>query len=486
MHHTHYSEDDTVKVFVASEKRVIWGMLSINDKRYEAVDLLLPYFATILYQGTTGVAKAIRIKDDTMDALMELAIEEADITHFKNVYEIADDALCLMTPIDVNNLRAYLSKCRSRLDRDTLDAKAKRKILREVTIGTTILTSLNVTNSLCQESTIADSGRVYLKGLNLQTSPKNLRHAALGNCHLYDMRVGSFGVMAALASTYAERNGLQAKFSHIRAYIKHKDKFRMKITEFVYPEQTKNFKSITDFKQFFGFYNIKQALTSIGFGAKRSASAVWRSPDGKWNKTSLLECFKSNKQEAQSFLDCVLCKALIDEYQEASAIVLLMLEQDQSFSAKFNFANAESPAQKSALVYQHIESELLNQVVKLSGQTVLLPVHDGVYLRHSIDYQNVWSQLTHDYISDFTFIQFDHLQYLGETHVGDPINDEISHRAQIIEQEELAKDYVPVLATIDGKITKRQVMTPWGMMDADLYEPHQTVAKSEDYFIGTY
>jgi len=438
--HDMFPNDTDVKMYLVSEKRKLWGMITINNERKEAVDLLLPYFTTELYKGSQGTAKAIKMRDITVDALMELAIEETEFTTFKREFVIPEGTEYLSTPIDVENLRNYMNTLTWKIQH-TGNQEEKNKFIREKLKGQAILTNLNSNKELDQEVIIADSGRIYLKGINLLNSPKTLRHAALGTCHLYDMRAGAFGILAALAQTYAKAQGIGAPFSHIKGYIKYKEQYRMKITKYVYPVQCQQFKDISDYKKFYGYYNIKVALTSIGFGAKRNHRAVWRDANNHWKRTSILDAFKGNQAELSRFLDCKIVQELTDEYAEASKIVQYMIETEENFSNRFNFTNADKPAEKIALVYQHIEQEILMQFINNSNVQVLLPAHDGVYIKHAIDYTNVWSTLEHDYIDDMSFIQFDHTKYISDIQATTSLQTETNHKLFMEELEEEAKEY---------------------------------------------
>jgi hypothetical protein len=110
---------------------------------------------------------------------------------------------------------------------------------------------------------------------------------------------------------------------------------------------------------------------------------------------------------------------------------------------------------------------------------VMLPVHDGVYLKHKIDYQSAWFKLVTPFIGDKDFIQLDHTQYgLAD------ITFEFNHTVQIRDEELAARDYASsTLCGTSGVQQKKQVQTPWGMVDADMYEPHQS---SSNYFNESY
>lgn len=421
-----------------------------------------------------------------MDALMEYAIEENDELQWKQTFDFAGMQV-METAVNVQSLRAYVSK----LATDTTMLTDKK--LKNLSIAKTILASLTAVPGkmlygkqqpdvfiLTQEATIAASGRCYLKGLNLQNCPKEVRHAALGHCHLYDMRAGVFGVMAGLAKTYYESStGKAIDFHKIKNYINNRDKIRKHITDQLWPVETKGFKSIADYKGFYGFYKVKVALTAIGFGAKRNATASWKNADGKWEATSLRKTFKS-KELVQQFLQVEAVKELMDEFKIVTDIILLQLEQDINFANAFEIEGLKD-SQKLAMVYQGVESAILDEFTQLlanTGSDVLLPVHDGVYVSKKIALPDLHFKLTVPFISDKSYIQFDHSQ-IG---LAMPVNFEAEHRQEIAAQERDAQAYVPVHSTVSLAPfvqPKEQVMTSCGLMDTDMlpdnWEPKATV-----------
>lgn len=442
--HQYYQDDESVKIFLVNSYARKWGQLTLNGTRTWANTILAPVLCNILVEGRTGVATAVRLKDITMDALMEFAIEENTDTVWRVQHGFDFDTQeVFATAVNSASLREAIKQWEREVRQ--LAGSHKAKMLRNISMGKAILNSLTDDGKFLQEMTQADSGRIYFKGLNLQGCPKAVRHAALGKCHLYDMRVGAFAVMAALAKTYAEKElQQQVHFHTIKGYIKNKDEVRMRITQYVYPVQTKDFKDITDYKGFFGFYNVKGALTAIGFGAKRNASSVWKNQDDKWQKTSLLNAFKGNKDETQRFIDCPLATDLLDEYAECSKIVELRLENESEFSSFFKITPDMSRGQRLAMVYQGMECQVLAAFIKqlATADELLLPVHDGLYVKHKVDLPSVHFNLDVPFISDKSFIQFDHTACNTSQAIDPAAIEAAAHRQRIAEQAAKAMRWV--------------------------------------------
>lgn len=157
-----------------------------------------------------------------------------------------------------------------------------------------------------------------------------------------------------------------------------------------------------------------------------------------------------------------------------------MLETDQPFASRFNFENATTPAQKAALVYQTVEQDLINTFAKVSRAKVLLPAHDGIYVKNAIDYISAWSQLTHDYIDDMLFVQFDHTKYISDVQAKESLTGEINHIKATEQYEKDASQYHSIWESGEP-LSKKQVETQFGLIDEDIWNELNPLSDSEYY-----
>lgn len=471
--HDMYKHDEDVKLLAATQFRKSWKQITINSIQTDSPTLLLPILFQVASRGTTGIGSAVRFKEITLDALMEYAIEQCNDTSIATpVLNINANNGFFQTPIDVATLREFANKVASDTNID------RKKKLKQIQKAHAILTSLQavsdqstaseqkVSHVLNQEILIAASGRCYFKGLNLQNCPKDVRHAALGHCHQYDMRAGVFGVMGGIAKAYCKQLGNDVEFHHIKHYIKYKEEIRIKITKLLWPEETKSFTASSDYKSFHGFYKVKQALTAIGFGAKQSGNAAWQDVNGKWQATSLSKTFK-DRATVDKFLQIEVVKQLMAEFKTVTKIVLLQLKDDPVFASKFAIEGLKD-GQKLAMVYQGTEAMILAELLShIHEYGILLPAHDGVYVRQRFDLASVLFKMQLPFGIDKSYVQFDHAQ-IG---LATPADHESSHKRNIAEQERKASGYVPVHSNVSATpfvAPKQQVMTPWGLIDANL------------------
>ena len=470
--HKYYASDDTVKLFLSTTYRKRWGQMTLNGKQVDAPGLLAPILFYVVRAGHTQIGSAVKIRDKTMDALMEYAIEENDELQWVQTFDFRGKDV-LETPVNLDSLRKYVRKLEA--DGDLLKIKKLRNLSRAKSILASLTTKIGPVlygiqqpdiHVLVQEAVVADSGRVYLKGLNLQNCPKELRHAALGHCHLYDMCASVFGVLAGVAKAHIKVTlGQDKKFHHIMNYVLHRNEIRTRITKILWPNETKAFKQLWQYQKFHGFQKVKVALTAIGFGAKRNATASWKNQNGTWKATSLRKTFQS-AELVERFVQLSIVKNLMDEFKLVTDIIILKLKTDSEFAGAFAIEGLKD-SQKLSMVYQGTESMIMGSFLSLIADSdILLPVHDGVYISKRINLDDLQYKLEVPFGIDKSYIQFDHSQ-IG---LAMPVHFEAEHRRDIAAQERDAQAYTPMPGTVSATPfvqPKPQVMTQWGLVDAD-------------------
>jgi hypothetical protein len=155
------------------------------------------------------------------------------------------------------------------------------------------------------------------------------------------------------------------------------------------------------------------------------------------------------------------------EFKTVTKIVLLQLKDDPVFAAKFAIDGLKD-GQKLAMVYQGTEAMILAELMSHTQEyDILLPAHDGMYVRKRFDKTSVLFKMKLPFGIDKSYVQFDHAQ-IG---LATPATHEVAHKRSIAEQERKASGYVPLHSSVSASPfvqPKQQVMTPWGLIDADL------------------
>jgi len=294
------------------------------------------------------------------------------------------------------------------------------------------------------------------------------------------MCAGVFGVLAGIAKAHIKATlGQDIEFHHIKNYVLYRNDIRVRITNELWPNETKAFKEAWEYKKFHGFQKVKVALTAIGFGAKRNASASWKNAKGAWEATSLRKTFK-DKEIVEQFVELKAVKELMDEFKQVTDIILLKLKTNAAFAASFDIEGLKD-SQKLSMVYQGTESIIMASFLGLiENSDILVPVHDGVYVSKRFDLADLHYNLKVPFGIDKSYIQFEHEQ-IG---LAMPANFEFGHQQGIASEELAAQDYTPLPGTVSAVpfvAPKPQVMTPWGLIDADLL-PAEVKTQDDYYF----
>jgi hypothetical protein len=194
-----------------------------------------------------------------------------------------------------------------------------------------------------------------------------VRQAALGECHQYDIEASVFTWKLDFVKSQYE-----IKLPATLDYLEYKNHHRTRLAEMIFGSKGK------------GYVNyIKQAITAIGFGARKT-NAVWMGENGKWCKTALREIIKSPTLLDQ-FLNDAWVKEFLEEQEEMNKLIwndikdLAMIKNDPNLR---NLNNQISKSKAIAKAYQTTERFLLNELIKTAKRNeVLLICHDGFYTK---------------------------------------------------------------------------------------------------------
>lgn len=474
LEHNWFRGRPEVKVYLSKLYESAWGRFSVNGKQYWLNSLLKYYFFMVWREGDNFVhsASAIEFKKPiVVNAIKQYAKENPHIFKGHREKHERDASIDYFdTPIDINSLHVYINKLAVNFsDEPYLDKyydsslnenhllniieARRRKSQQYWKYANEINNALLSNGDLRQVGSSSNAGRLYLKGVNLQRAPKEVRHAALGYSVSYDMRCGALGVFAALANnfTYGTK-----KFHYIRNYIINRHEIRAAITRDLYSELIDD----NNIKAFHGYQKIKAAFTAIGFGARKSATGYWKSTAGNW-KTSSLKSILGDR--VALFLKHGLVKNIIEEYELAADIIYSAYQHDNAFfnylANKSVLANTLSKKQLLAHIYQHFESVILVSLIngaQKQGAELLLPLHDGAYFDRSFDCRGICGKLP--FICDNSFIQFEKSVHRSQANKRDSVSEDsmATHQQFIEREEEIASSYrdKSILSTVcDGRHT---------------------------------
>jgi hypothetical protein len=329
------------------------------------------------------------------------------------------------TDIDMASLSAYIKSSMAAIDLGVYNKntgtwtrlKNNQLEVYKENLKTAIMikTLTNDKNEFRQGVKISEFGRYYYKGVNLQNCHKIVRTAALGQCHSYDLSSASQSWR--LYECQKLNPGLM--YSYTRELLLDKQTFRRTLAAIL---KTRDLDLA------------KKILNSIGFGANFNDSA-WPTNDGAGlpalRKLLSLEQITSLQNNAWFM-------GFVNEQQVMNQLIYDNFKK--TFSKKEypkHVLDAGGSIVKNkvlAWLYQEQEKNYLTTMhdyieLKSSKKNILLLVHDGVYVRHSIDQAdltyvlqqlNPYLKLEHDIHNAYTFEDvfgiLEHKKHLKEEH----------------------------------------------------------------------
>lgn len=468
---------DTSELVISTERaKLSAGRIDIDGKSQWIVPLMQENTSTkllhITFRGNIGKnSRAVfnlQYKALVMEELQNLTIE-LNPTHLLEIDEKSNNDVI----VDPKSLLSYLIATKRALAQTTMGQEYKEKLTRCIRIG------IHLTNTLQEKDGIfflreywerTDSGRMYGHGLSLQRIYKEVRHAALGNCHKYDFKACSYALMTGLALELDPTLNVEV----LKDYIKNREQIRKDIS-----------KEIGISEEW-----VKNIFTSLGFGASVKDNPYSSIRDKLGAEKFALLAANLNFATIKDQLDTVR-KIISHNFKE----------DDFEFAGRMyssidcNSGKKRTKNQKLAWIYQALESLALGTFIdecrnKLQIEP-LLTTHDCLYFKTKLPLS--FFQDMHFYFSRvFPLLTFEH-EAIIPIHAFEDHNKrkteidiiQLEHKRFILEQERIAKDYIPLNVSIDTVLPlKKQVQTPWGMIDEDLWISNHS--STEVYYKGEY
>jgi len=295
------------------------------------------------------------------------------------------------TPVDTKMLDSYIENTMRTLkacqqapsDRE----KYQQALLRNLLHAKHIRASLVEEGGQClfpEYWEQSDSGRCYGHGTSLQRVSKEVRHAALGRCHMYDFKAASYALMTDLA-LYIDPT---LEVGVLKDYVNRRSQIRKAIAADVGISEDR----------------IKAIFTSLGFGAK-----IANNPFASIRKT-LGEAAYNRLMINHQFV------------RIGDAMIMVRETIAGSFSDSFEFFGRQynpvcprtgkkrTKSQKLAWLYQAMEADAITRFgagAAEAGYQPLLFVHDCVYFKHKLP-EGVLATITENIRQMFPLLEADH------------------------------------------------------------------------------
>lgn len=230
----------------------------------------------------------------------------------------------------------------------------------------------------------SDSGRYYGHGISLQRVSKYVRHAALGRCHMYDVKAASYALMTGLALEIDPTLDVGVLVD----YVSHRSRIRKEIAADVGISEEK----------------MKEIFTSLGFGAKTA-----NNPFASIRKT-LGEAAYIRLMMNDQFV------RIGDAMNVVREVIAGYFPDSFEFFGRHYYpvcprtGDKRKKDQKLAWIYQAMEAEAITRFgadAAEAGYQPLLFVHDCVYFKDRLS-EAVLAEITNDLRKTFPLLETDH------------------------------------------------------------------------------
>lgn len=305
-------------------------------------------------------------------------------------------------------------------------------------------------NTLPMQKHASYFGRTYYTGrLNVQSIRKILRHAMLGDCYEYDIRSSVVAWKLGFTWQICSRNGITPKefnsnFKTCLSYLGDKKKFRETV-------RLNTFGNGSNISLDMQLDDIKQALTAISFGARKTAQG-WIDKSGNKFNPAIVKIIADQTarnnfyacKEAASYIDeNKQMDDIITEYAKENAPELLNNTELQTGSGRI------SKSKLMSYLYQQSESIVMDIVrteVTAVYKNILANVHDAIYIDaklHSADKKRIEMVMRRKTGLQFWYLDEDKIS--GYKGISDEVRkEELAHKEFIKQQEQLAQGYKSV------------------------------------------
>lgn len=282
-------------------------------------------------------------------------------------------------------------------------------------------------NKLPQIVNHSSFGRIYYRGVNLQSVHKTVRHAALGACYSVDINSSVFNWKYAMTPFNQE-------LSYTRELIQDKNRIRKHLAEVVFGNTTE-----------YSIKTVKRVLTAISFGAKATGKGYfynknWTPNNGepKYISSSIDTIITSPENRKRLFSDTWM-KNFLQEQTDINACLYNNLTnalkegaiKEEQIKELRSQAGRISPAKFIAWAYQQNEQMVIKEILKWSRAEAILQVHDGVYFKTKPDMQSMQTILQDNWpLATLSIESIDNYHYVNR--------DLVQQHLDFIRQEEIA------------------------------------------------
>jgi len=327
----------------------------------------------------SDMTESLRFSDS--DTVLQKYIEDLEAQGALLNGEAINGHEVIQVRIDFDSLSNYISSTEH--DLNTTMSDAQRKTLTNNLVSAMRIYHLAVASDMIETCKLtgknwyhipavikrSEFGRVYHKGINLQSCHKSVREAALGKCIQIDINTSVFAFYKNLATKLDVAIPLA-----LDLMLNNKDRFRTELAQ----ETLSGMKGSKEFH----ISLVKGAITALGFGAKTLDNPFSVSLNKIIFDHTAREKFTSHKHVVAivEFIEDII-EALKAIYKTDAAT--LDMFRDSLPAVCFDTRGAIKWKTVLAWLYQQEETDVMdavNAAADKMGIKVLLWVHDAVYV----------------------------------------------------------------------------------------------------------
>jgi hypothetical protein len=370
----------------------------------------------VVSMGHPGELSEVRIiHNDLWRSIMNNNISERlwddheIIEHIRNTYDkvsielITDDPPVEEIQVDVANLDNAITHYVKWYDEAYLENNTDRmdKVVRMLCQAKNISQAVKAMNSAgatkkayLPHFPITKNYRTYyMGGLNLQNCLSEVRHAALGKCHSYDLRSSVYTFYADLC----ESKGLDNHY--IKHYAQNSRNIRQGLASIIKPYVGK-----ADAEKI-----IKHYITAMGFGATQTQG--YTDVNGKYHNSALSEILLNPDARAKINHSDVI-QGLQSDIAGILDYLRHTISQEQQFKWKEKHKTFRySPRKHLCEMYTDWESRVMGKIrseieLRHPKHDILLQIHDCMYVSDKIDTHSIQDVLRMEGISEYARLEY--------------------------------------------------------------------------------
>jgi len=423
-----------------------------------------PFFHVITTgSNLTNKTSEVKIMNEReLNLLIDLEIGEQLIEEFyPDLVNTDFDEL----DVDIDSITAYIAETQQLLDtiqdQDSKYYKQIQKSLRDARFIRAVSTYYyNLVGLYIFPMVISPSafGRRYYKKISIQTVHKQVRRAAVGPHHVYDLKAAAFAVKLHLVQDIFCREGVREDRSTLYTadYLERKREVRAKLVKLM--PHTPDAES-----------RVKELLAAIGFGAQRRNSA-WRE-NNMWKRSAIRDIILNAEDRTAILNDTWLNNFWNEQKQLTDVIALYAIRNPQWLDEMLGQKNVMSRIDQLegiknlkgtydndvivSFLYQHMETRIMDQVVAMLSTIPTARIHDAFLTRNPVPNQELlairqWLKSTYnigiDHDSKQTFT------YKNQQATQPVVIDELAaHRERIYREEQWSQHQFSQLPTIPSQ-----------------------------------